>query len=224
MWQIPDAVHIVACAPDDGWWYHPKHVEQFPDKLCNVASFWIYIGILLQCTGPWTLNPSLRLFTKVPSPSNRQCGFGTYHQYCAYSGSASEKKTCCSQMLRHHPLWRHPGHGNVKRYEKADRGGSMILKWILTKYTLTIWFRPKYRSISCWSFLWSLLPLWTPFLKKNSWLHERFYWYMTCNVCFYLILYNETTACTLSSSKVCFLLELLCSWEWSTLWRNTSLL
>jgi hypothetical protein len=31
------------------WKYHPKHVEQFPDinKLCNAASFWIYIGILL---------------------------------------------------------------------------------------------------------------------------------------------------------------------------------
>jgi len=30
----------VVCAPDDGWKYHPKHVEQFPDinKLCNVAS------------------------------------------------------------------------------------------------------------------------------------------------------------------------------------------
>ena len=29
--------------------YHPKHVEQFPDinKLCNVASCWIFIGILL---------------------------------------------------------------------------------------------------------------------------------------------------------------------------------
>ena len=36
-------------APDDGWKYHPKHVEQFPDinKLCNVASCWIYIDILL---------------------------------------------------------------------------------------------------------------------------------------------------------------------------------
>ena len=36
------------CAPDDGWIYHPKHVEQFPDinKLCNDASCWIYIGIL----------------------------------------------------------------------------------------------------------------------------------------------------------------------------------
>jgi len=38
-------------APDAGWKYHPKHVEQFPDinKQCNVASCWIYeyIGILL---------------------------------------------------------------------------------------------------------------------------------------------------------------------------------
>jgi hypothetical protein len=37
------------CTPDDGWKYHPKHVEQFLDinKLCNVASCWIYIGKLL---------------------------------------------------------------------------------------------------------------------------------------------------------------------------------
>jgi hypothetical protein len=47
--QIPDAVVTVVCAPDDEWKYHPKHVEQFPDinKLCNVASFWIYIEIPL---------------------------------------------------------------------------------------------------------------------------------------------------------------------------------
>ena len=46
---VPDAVDTVVCAPDDGWKYHPKHVEQFPDinKLCTVASCWIYIGILL---------------------------------------------------------------------------------------------------------------------------------------------------------------------------------
>jgi len=35
----------VACAPDNGWGYHPKHVEQFPDinKVCKVASCWKYI-------------------------------------------------------------------------------------------------------------------------------------------------------------------------------------
>jgi hypothetical protein len=47
--QIPDAVGTVVCAPDDGWKYHPKHVGKFPDinKLCNIASCWIYIGVLL---------------------------------------------------------------------------------------------------------------------------------------------------------------------------------
>ena len=45
-WQIPDAVDTAVCAPDGGWWYHPKHVGQFPDKInCNVASCWIYIRI-----------------------------------------------------------------------------------------------------------------------------------------------------------------------------------
>jgi hypothetical protein len=48
---LETAVDAVVCAPDDGWKYHPKHVEQFPDinKLCNVAFCWIYeyIGILL---------------------------------------------------------------------------------------------------------------------------------------------------------------------------------
>ena len=24
---------VTVCAPDDRWWYHPKHVEQFPDKI-----------------------------------------------------------------------------------------------------------------------------------------------------------------------------------------------
>jgi hypothetical protein len=31
--QIPDTVHTIICAPHYGWWYHPKHVEQFPDKI-----------------------------------------------------------------------------------------------------------------------------------------------------------------------------------------------
>jgi hypothetical protein len=48
---MPEAVDTVVCAPDDGWKYHPKHVEQFPDisKLCNVVYCWIYkyIGMLL---------------------------------------------------------------------------------------------------------------------------------------------------------------------------------
>jgi len=30
---MSDAVDTVVCAPDDGWWYYPRHVEQFPDKI-----------------------------------------------------------------------------------------------------------------------------------------------------------------------------------------------
>jgi len=29
--QWPDAVITVTCAPDDGWSYHSKHVEQFTE-------------------------------------------------------------------------------------------------------------------------------------------------------------------------------------------------
>jgi hypothetical protein len=48
-YRKPQAVDTVACAPNDGWRYHPKHAEQFPDinKLCNVASCWIYSRIRL---------------------------------------------------------------------------------------------------------------------------------------------------------------------------------
>jgi len=39
---MPDTVDTVIRAPDDGWRYHPKHVEQFADinELYIVASCW----------------------------------------------------------------------------------------------------------------------------------------------------------------------------------------
>ena len=44
MRQIPDAVDTVVCAPDVGWWYHPKHVDQFPDKInCLMLHLFGYI-------------------------------------------------------------------------------------------------------------------------------------------------------------------------------------
>jgi hypothetical protein len=46
VWQIPDAVDAVVCTPDDGWWYHPKHVEQFPDKL-NCVKLHV-VGYILE--------------------------------------------------------------------------------------------------------------------------------------------------------------------------------
>jgi hypothetical protein len=44
---MPDAVDTVILAPDDGWRYHPKHVEQFTDinKLYIVASCWTIVDI-----------------------------------------------------------------------------------------------------------------------------------------------------------------------------------
>jgi hypothetical protein len=30
---MPDAVDTDVCAPGNGWRYHPKHVEQFPDEI-----------------------------------------------------------------------------------------------------------------------------------------------------------------------------------------------
>jgi hypothetical protein len=38
--------HTVVCASNDGWWYHPKHVEQFPDKL-NCVTLHL-VGYILE--------------------------------------------------------------------------------------------------------------------------------------------------------------------------------
>ena len=46
LWQIPDVVDTVVCAPDDGWWYHPKHVEQFLDKINCVTLY--PVGYILE--------------------------------------------------------------------------------------------------------------------------------------------------------------------------------
>ena len=45
---MPDTVDTVLWAPDDGWKYHPKHVEKLTDinKLYTVAPCWIIIAIL----------------------------------------------------------------------------------------------------------------------------------------------------------------------------------
>jgi hypothetical protein len=43
VWQIPDAIDAdaVVCAPDDGRWYHPKQVVQFPDKINCVTLHYV---------------------------------------------------------------------------------------------------------------------------------------------------------------------------------------
>ena len=43
-------------APDDGRRNRLKHIEHFTEinKLCNVASCWLYLKIRLRCMEPWT--------------------------------------------------------------------------------------------------------------------------------------------------------------------------
>jgi hypothetical protein len=43
---MPDAVDTVVCAPDGGWWYHLKHVQQFPDKI-NCVTLHL-VGYILE--------------------------------------------------------------------------------------------------------------------------------------------------------------------------------
>ena len=68
------------CAPDDGWKYHPKHVEQLPDinKLCDVASLLDIYWNILTMHGP----------INVKSPNNTskwQMGFNS-----AFKGLSSQ--------------------------------------------------------------------------------------------------------------------------------------
>jgi hypothetical protein len=44
--HVADAVDTVVCAPDDGWKYHPKHIEQFPDKI-NCGTLHL-VGYILE--------------------------------------------------------------------------------------------------------------------------------------------------------------------------------
>jgi len=46
IYRIPDAVDTVVCAPDDGWWFHPNSVEQFPDKI-NCVTLHL-VGYILE--------------------------------------------------------------------------------------------------------------------------------------------------------------------------------
>ena len=43
---VTNTVDTVVCFPDDGWWYHPKNVEQFPDKI-NCVTLHL-VGYILE--------------------------------------------------------------------------------------------------------------------------------------------------------------------------------
>ena len=54
-------LYIQFWTPDDGRRNRQKHVEHFTEinKLCDVASCWLYLKIRLRCTDPWTSNMTL---------------------------------------------------------------------------------------------------------------------------------------------------------------------
>jgi hypothetical protein len=43
---MPDSVDTVVCPLDYRWWYHPKYVEQFPDKI-NCVTLHL-VGYILE--------------------------------------------------------------------------------------------------------------------------------------------------------------------------------
>jgi hypothetical protein len=56
---MPDAVDTVVCAPDDGWCYHPKYVEQFLDIINCVTSHLVgYIYIYIYIYIYWNIEES----------------------------------------------------------------------------------------------------------------------------------------------------------------------
>ena len=59
---MPATVDTVIWAPDDGWRYHPKHVERFTDinTLYIVASCWTVIGIYFTMHGPLCVKKKLK--------------------------------------------------------------------------------------------------------------------------------------------------------------------
>jgi len=64
---MPDTVDTVIRAPDDGWRYHLKHLEQITDinKLYIVASCWTIIDTYYAMHGPLNLKYSLHTERKT---------------------------------------------------------------------------------------------------------------------------------------------------------------
>jgi hypothetical protein len=69
-----NAVDTVVCAPDDGCWYHPKHLEQFPDKINCVTLHlvgYIYITMFRPLMWPSSGGAKKNIIitiTEVPEP------------------------------------------------------------------------------------------------------------------------------------------------------------
>jgi hypothetical protein len=54
------AVSKVVCFPADGWKYHPKHVEQFPDKINCVTLH--FVGYILEYSYGFLIEDCAEIF------------------------------------------------------------------------------------------------------------------------------------------------------------------
>jgi len=86
VWQIPDAVDTLVCAPDNGWWYHPKHVEQFPGKIMCVT---------LHLVG-------FRVYKSVHHHTFKQINQPDESVSQIYCSSFKYSSTCFGHPLAHH--------------------------------------------------------------------------------------------------------------------------
>ena len=63
-------LYIQFWAPDDGWRNRLKHAQHFTEinKLCNIASCWLYLKIRLRCADPWTSNLVISVAVQTIGP------------------------------------------------------------------------------------------------------------------------------------------------------------
>jgi hypothetical protein len=87
VWQIPDAVDTVVCASDDGWKYHPKHVQQFPD-IINCVTLHL-VGYILE----YNWNKTWQYKVKELKPFSLLTRFW-YTSICNMHTSFTENFTC----------------------------------------------------------------------------------------------------------------------------------
>jgi hypothetical protein len=170
--QIPDPVATVVCAPDDGWRYHPKHVEQFPDKLRNVASCWIYIRIEYRTVLNIKQKPSI-LLVNMPSETL----FGPF----SVTTPPTEKRISDVRLLCHCydiPLHRTPAAPlqgkNLNRSSGVIRRSDPICS--LRIYTMLEHY--LYTSSPFLSTRQRLKPTYVPTLSNNRIRKQYFDWSM----------------------------------------------
>ena len=163
VWKIPDAVDTVVCAPDDGWKYHPKHVEQFPyiNKLCKVASFW-NIFTIFTMHGPITVKSTKNYFG---------CHLCSAHRRKIYNHMSVWLRITCEKLLL---LLQYPGFSDAEGVggERRGRGRGRYTNWIPVVQSLD-WFHEDANTYR----ICSLEPItifhWQYILREDSPCHHK---------------------------------------------------